>query len=68
MPMTYEADTYDRFSPFAKHWIATSGIMNHCETNRCFWVSGYLGLLRPHSGQNPRRRLLPDCSGGGEPG
>lgn len=34
----FEADTYYRFSPFAKRWIATSGVMNHCEKNRCFWV------------------------------
>lgn len=47
MPMTYEADTYYRFSPFAKNWIATSGIMNHCETNRCFWVLDTLASYVP---------------------
>jgi hypothetical protein len=38
MPTTYEPDTYYRFSPFAKQWLATSGVMNHCEQHRCFWV------------------------------
>lgn len=38
MPATYEADMYYRFSPFAKNWIATSGVMNFCEQNRCYWV------------------------------
>ena len=38
MPTTYEPDTYYRFSPFAKRWIATSGVMNHCQLHRCFWV------------------------------
>lgn len=38
MTTIYEADTYYRFSPFAQNWIATSGVMNHCERHKCFWV------------------------------
>ncbi|MDX2086046.1 MAG: hypothetical protein SFZ03_11745 [Candidatus Melainabacteria bacterium] len=47
MTTIYEADTYYRFSPFAKNWIATSGIMNHCEQNRCFWVLDALASYVP---------------------
>lgn len=47
MPITYEADTYYRFSPFAKNWIATSGVMNFCERNQCFWVLDTLASYAP---------------------
>lgn len=54
MPTTYEADMYYRFSPFAKNWIATSGVMNHCERNRCFWVldavASYVPTLAKRNG------------------
>ena len=38
MSVTYETDTYYRFSPFVRNWIATSGVMSFCEHHRCFWV------------------------------
>jgi hypothetical protein len=47
MTMTYEADMYYRISPFAKNWIATSGVMNHCEQNRCYWVLDTLASYAP---------------------
>ena len=47
MTMTYEADMYYRISPFAKNWIATSGVMNHCERNRCYWVLDTLASYAP---------------------
>lgn len=51
MPMLYEADTYYRFSPFAKNWIATSGIMNHCQHNQCFWILDALASYVPELGR-----------------
>jgi len=54
MPVTYEADMYYRFSPFAKNWIATSGVMNFCERHRCFWVldavASYIPTLAKRKG------------------
>ena len=47
MPTTYEPDTYYRFSPFAKKWLATSGVMDHCEANRCYWVLDTLASYVP---------------------
>lgn len=38
MTTIYEDEKYYRFNPFAKNWVATSGIMNHCEKSQCFWV------------------------------
>lgn len=38
MSIAYEPDMYYRFSPFARNWIATSGVMNYCDRNQCFWV------------------------------
>ncbi len=43
----YEADTYYRFSPFAKGWLATSGVMNFSERNRCYWVLDVLASYVP---------------------
>ena len=45
--MTYEADLYYRFSPFARNWIATSGIMTLCERYQCFWVLDTLASYVP---------------------
>lgn len=47
MNAVYEAAMYYRFSPFAKNWIATSGVMNHCERNQCFWVLDTLASYVP---------------------
>jgi hypothetical protein len=47
MPTAYESDTYYRFSPFAKQWLATSGVMNHCEQHRCYWVLDTLASYVP---------------------
>lgn len=47
MPILYEADNYYRFNPFAKNWIATSGVMNHCHRNQCFWVLDTLASYVP---------------------
>ncbi|MBK8191391.1 MAG: hypothetical protein IPK79_13205 [Vampirovibrionales bacterium] len=47
MSVAYEQDTYYRFSLFAKNWIATSGIMNHCQRNQCFWVLDTLASYVP---------------------
>lgn len=43
----FEADTYYRFNPFAKNWVATSGVMNTCERERCFWVLDALASYVP---------------------
>lgn len=51
MQAIYEADTYYRFSPFAKNWIATSGIMNHCQRNQCFWVLDAVASYVPELGR-----------------
>lgn len=54
MTTIYEADTYYRFSPFAKNWVATSSIMNFCERNQCFWVldtiASYVPILAKRKG------------------
>jgi hypothetical protein len=43
----YEPDVYYHISPFAKNWIATSGVMNFCERNQCFWVLDTLASYVP---------------------
>ena len=52
MSVTYEADTRYCFSRFVKNWIATSGVMNFCERNQCFWVldtlASYVPALAKH--------------------
>ena len=53
MSVAYEQDTYYRFSPFAKNWIATSGIMNHCQRNQCFWVLDTLASYVPTLARTP---------------
>ncbi len=47
MNTQYQQDVYYRFSPFAKNWIATGGIMAHCERNKCFWVLDTLASYVP---------------------
>jgi len=47
MNAVYEQDMYYRFNPFAKNWIATSGVMNYCERNKCFWVLDTLASYVP---------------------
>lgn len=34
----YEPDTYYKFSPFAKNWVATQGVMQEAEDKRCYWL------------------------------
>jgi hypothetical protein len=53
MTTIYEPDTYYRFSPFAQKWVATSGIMNHCEENRCYWVLDTLASYVPELANKP---------------
>lgn len=43
----YESERYYKFSPFARNWVATSGIMNYCETNQCHWVLDIIGSYIP---------------------
>lgn len=45
--MIYEPDTYYRFNAFAKNWLATSGVMNYCEENKCHWVLDTLASYAP---------------------
>lgn len=47
MSVPYDQDSYYRFSLLAKNWIATSGVMNRCEQNRCFWVLDTLASYVP---------------------
>lgn len=47
MNQVYEADTYYRFSPFARKWVATSGVMNLCERNACYWVLDVIASYVP---------------------
>jgi len=34
----YELDQYYRFSPFARNWLATAGVMNLAEQKQCYWL------------------------------
>ncbi len=47
MNKVYEQDTYYRFSPFAQKWVATSGVMNLCERNACYWVLDIIASYVP---------------------
>lgn len=47
MSIAYELETYHRISPFAPNWIATSGVMNHCQQHQCFWVLDVLASYAP---------------------
>lgn len=47
MTVTYEPDTYYRFNPFVKNWLATCGIMTLCERHQCFWVLDVLASYAP---------------------
>ena len=51
MSIAYEQDTYSRISPFAKRWIATYGVMAHCEEHRCYWVLDALASYVPDLNQ-----------------
>lgn len=47
MNTQYQQDVYYRFSPFAKNWIATGGIMAYCDRYQCFWVLDTLASYVP---------------------
>ncbi len=47
MNTQYQQDVYYRFSPFAKNWIVTGGIMAYCERHQCFWVLDTLASYVP---------------------
>ncbi len=34
----YQPETYYKFNPFARNWIATYGVMTTCEHLQCHWV------------------------------
>ena len=38
MTMIYETEKLYQFSPFTKAWVATSGIMNFVDENKCYWL------------------------------
>lgn len=35
--MEYPAETYFKLSRFTPNWLATSGVMNLCEEQKCYW-------------------------------
>ena len=38
MTMIYEVEKLYQFSSFTKAWVATSGIMNFVDKNKCYWL------------------------------
>jgi len=34
---TYESGRYYAFSPFARNWVATPGVMQLCNDLKCYW-------------------------------
>lgn len=38
---------YHRFSMFTKQWVATTGIMQYCENNKCNWVLDVIASYIP---------------------
>lgn len=47
MSIAYEQESYYRISPFARRWVATSGVMNTCHKEQCYWVLDTLASYVP---------------------
>lgn len=47
MNTQYQQDVYYRFSPFAKNWIATGGVLVFCDGHQCFWILDTLASYVP---------------------
>lgn len=47
MNMSINNGDYYKFNPFAKNWIATSGVMHLCDEHKAYWILDVIASYAP---------------------